>query len=115
MSPGKTGFFNINIELYQLNQLNIKLVLGHYNIEGYCGRSDSTMVLHWINGKERQKQYVQNRVNAIISRSDFIKWHYIPTDQYPSDIGSRGKYVHNLQLMWSHGPKWVKDEALWPE
>lgn len=30
---------------------------------------------------------------------------YVPTNQNPSDVGSRGLFVDNLQQLWVHGPK----------
>ena len=93
---------------------HIKSILGDYNIKEYHAWSDSTTVLHWISGKGSWKQFVQNRVNAI-NTYDFIQWHYVPTDQNPSDIGGRGTYADNLQPIWFHGPKWIGVEELWPE
>ena len=41
---------------------------------------DSTVALHWINGRGEYKQFVANRIQKIKSNSG-IQWRHVPTDQ----------------------------------
>ena len=46
----------------------------------------------------KQSQWNHQQVGLYIAA-------YVPTDQNPSDVGSRGVFVDNLQQLWVHGPK----------
>ena len=50
---------------------------------------DSTTVLHWIKNQGRWSAFVRNRTMAINEKSN-IHWHYVPTYENLSDLGSRG-------------------------
>jgi hypothetical protein len=45
-----------------------------------------------------------------------IEWRYVPTQQNPADIGSRGT-TRDLQVneTWMNGPGWLSEPAKWPE
>ena len=55
---------------------------------------------------------------AEIKRSSDITFRYIPSDQNPADLPTRGLPVNELSnaSLWWHGPMWLeKPEELWPE
>lgn len=77
--------------------------------------SDSTIVLHWITGENRYKQFGSNRV-AKIKEKDYIIWRYVPSEQNPADIVSRGCDVKKkLTDQWFRGPDWLQDQTAWPK
>jgi hypothetical protein len=53
-------------------------------------------------------------VKAIHDLGNFT-WHYVPTDQNPSDLGTRGVAPRKLGEFWLKGPAWLTDRSLWPE
>ena len=53
------------------------------------GWLDSTVALHWIKGNGQYKQFVANRVAKIRLHKD-IEWRYVPTDNNPADLASKG-------------------------
>ena len=67
----------------------VKKALADYQIEEIHGWVDSTTVLHWLKRKGTWSQFVHNRVKAI-SHSNIEEWHYVPTGENPSHLGSRG-------------------------
>ena len=63
---------------------------------------DSTVALYWIKGQGEYRQFVSNRVHKI-QQHDQVKWHHVPTEDNPADLGSRGgNAVDNHR--WKHGP-----------
>ena len=77
------------------------------------GWLDSTVALHWIKGNGQYKQFVANRVAKIRLYKD-IEWRYVPTDNNPADLASRGAQVEESQLWWT-GPEWLFDHDKWPK
>ena len=77
----------------------------------YCWL-DSSVALHWIRGNEEYQQFVANRVNKI-KEHEIDEWRHVPTDQNPTDLGSRGGSVTDADLWWK-GPKWLQDRNTWP-
>ena len=75
--------------------------------------SDSTTTLFWLASKGTWSQYVRNRVKAIHDLGEW-QWHYVPTDQNPSDLGTRGVPPANLGDFWFKGPQWLSDIHFWP-
>ena len=73
---------------------------------------DSTVALHWINDNGEYRQFVANRVNKIQSHKQ-VRWHHVPTNDNPADLGSRGGSVSERELWWK-GPTWLSDPANWP-
>ena len=60
---------------------------------------------------------MENRV-AEIKRETDITFRYIPSDQNPADLPTRGLSVSEISeaKLWWHGPEWLKEsEKLWPE
>ena len=81
-------------------------------IETHCW-SDSTVALYWINRSGDYQQFVSNRV-AKIRGHGHVQWHYVPTKENPTDIGSRGGSTVNNEL-WTNGPEWLSDPEKWPK
>ena len=92
---------------------NVERALEGFPITVTQGWLDSTVALHWINGGGQYKQFVANRIQKIKSNPK-IKWRHVPTDQNPSDLGSRGGPVENKKLWWD-GPNWLSNQERWPE
>ena len=76
---------------------NVERVIGNYEVNGTHCWSDSTVALYWINGQGEYRQFVSNRVRKIREHSN-IQWHYVPTEENPADIGSRGGSTVNNEL-----------------
>eukprot|EP00795_Rhopilema_esculentum_P008342 gene8342-14309_t len=91
----------------------VKKALEDYQIEEIHGWVDSTTVLHWLKGKGTWRQFVRNRVKAI-NDSDIEEWHYVPTGENPSDLGSRGVEPTQMESFWFHGPQWLSSKEDWP-
>ena len=92
---------------------NTKSALQTYPLSNFYCWSDSTVVLYWLQDKSNYKQFVTNRVQKIQSKN-YIQWKHVPTDENPSDLGSRGCGGNKLTIMWKRGPKWLIDQDLWP-
>ncbi|KAK3734173.1 hypothetical protein QZH41_017440, partial [Actinostola sp. cb2023] len=75
--------------------------------------STSRTVLYWIKGKGTWSQFVRNRTK-FIQEKDYLQWHYVPTGQNPSDIGSRGAAPKELSDVWLQEPDWMADKEKWP-
>ena len=59
--------------------------------------SDSKVVLGYLNNRTRRfYTYVSNRVERILRVSQAEQWSYIPSEQNPADIGTRGVQVKEL-------------------
>ena len=71
---------------------SVKEVLSSYVIEECHMWSDSSTVLHWLEGKGRYKQFVEHRVREICSLVPDVSWKYCPTDENPADFGTRRKH-----------------------
>ena len=80
--------------------------------------SDSLNVLWWIRGRSREfKPFVANRIGEIQTSTDPEQWKYIPTDQNPADILSRGMTTTELLdcTAWWRGPEFLSQpEDTWP-
>ena len=75
--------------------------------------SDSMTTLYWLASKGTWSQYVRNRVKAIRELGEW-RWHYIPTNENPSDLGTRGLPPAKLSEFWFKGPHWLSDKSSWP-
>ena len=69
--------------------------------------------LHWIRGASENKQFVGNRVRKIKEKESVI-WRHVPTQENPTDLGSRGGPVNKENMLWWVRPNWLKDPASWP-
>lgn len=90
--------------------INVRNALDNLPSPKVFGWLDSTVALHWIKGNGQYKQFVANRV-AKIQLYKEIKWKYIPTDENPADLASRGALVHSV--LWQQGPAWLQDKSEW--
>ena len=78
---------------------------------------DSQTALFWLNNAGEWKQFVKQRVNDILEKSEKNSWGYCPGKENPADIGSRGSEAGRLvnNELWWEGPKWLKKEKeFWP-
>uniref|UniRef100_A0A914W323 Peptidase aspartic putative domain-containing protein n=1 Tax=Plectus sambesii TaxID=2011161 RepID=A0A914W323_9BILA len=79
--------------------------------------SDSKCVLGWINSKsETLPKFVSNRLQEIWTLEG-ANFRYVPTQDNPADLGSRGVTVEELRgnALWWSGPKWLlEEEDKWP-
>lgn len=82
----------------------------HLDIAQHCWL-DSTVVLYWLRGRGKYKQFVENRVDKILGHTD-VAWHYVPTKENPADSGSRGS--NQLDDLLRHGPQWLPESQNWP-
>ena len=76
--------------------------------------TDSMATLYWLLNRGTWSRYVRNRVKAIKDLGKFT-WRYVPTDQNPSDLGTRGILVVKLNEFWFKGPNWLSNEMKWPK
>ena len=91
---------------------NIKAALKDLNIRLVAGRTDSTVVLHWLRDQGSYKVFEENRIKKILSH-EFIEWKYVPTKQNPADIGSQGSPISKLGDLWWKDPTWLSNISLW--
>ena len=75
---------------------------------------DSTTALYWLEHKGKWSQYVGNKVAKIQDLGTFV-WHYVPTTENPSDLGTRGVAPARIDQFWLKGPKWLTSVEEWPE
>ena len=93
---------------------NTRNVLKRYPVTSCHGWLDSTVALYWIQDNRPYKQFMANRVRKIREKKD-ISWRHVPTDQNPSDQGSRGVDADKLEDLWFKGPEWLSNPSEWPE
>ena len=91
---------------------NVRQALDRFLVVDQHCWLDSTVVLYWLQGNGRYKQFVQNRVNKIHQHPN-ISWHYVPTKDNPADLGSRG--TNQLTDQWISGPQWLSNQEEWPK
>ena len=59
--------------------------------------SDSTITLHWINTPSHTlKTFVASRVEEIQTHTNSRDWRYVPTQDNPADLVSRGQTAHEF-------------------
>ncbi|EFO84395.1 hypothetical protein CRE_19915 [Caenorhabditis remanei] len=100
----------------------------HIKIKDVNIFSDSTCCLYWILSKVSNNLgsvWVANRVkkihqNAQVLREEGIPitFRYVPTDENPADIASRGCSIQELKEsdLWHKGPKFLSErEDRWPK
>ena len=78
---------------------------------------DSKTAICWIKGSKEWKQFVQNRVNEILSLTEESMWNHCPGIENPADIGSRGEGAAKLKsnVLWWKGPSWLLEPVRnWP-
>ncbi len=85
-----------------------------YTIPTYLW-SDSKCVLQWIQHQKILPQFVTNQVKEI-NQLQNIQYRYVPSQENPADIGSRGSTFKALQdSLWWTEPAWLsQEEKQWP-
>ena len=48
-----------------------------------------------------------------IQQHDQVKWHHVPTEDNPADLGCRGGNAVDSHL-WKNAPTWLSDPSNWP-
>ena len=93
---------------------NVIKALSSWSITETILWTDSTTVLHWLADKGTWSAFVRNRVKLIKELCN-AAWRHVPTDQNPSDLGTRGVTPTNLDEFWLKGPTWLGDKKEWPQ
>ena len=70
---------------------------------------DSKTALYWINNAGLWRQFVQHRVNEILTLSSKENWGHCAGVCNPADLGSRGVSASTLKnsRLWWEGPFWL--------
>ncbi|XP_061728642.1 uncharacterized protein LOC133533638 isoform X2 [Cydia pomonella] len=79
---------------------------------------DSQVVLCWLaTSPLKLNVYVANRVKCIQETTQGFSWYYVPTEQNPADLLSRGIDPHLLQGndLWFYGPASLKTADFLPK
>ena len=81
-------------------------------IQRYVFRTDSTVVLKYINNdKARYKIFVANRIALIREHTTKDQWKFVPGSLNCADDGTRGVDSER----WTKGPEFLlEDESKWP-
>ena len=95
----------------------------HIDLDYTFAWSDSTIVLHWLDGSpKRFKTFVGNRVSSILDLLPARTWQHVPTATNPADCASHGLLLQelilhnlwwkelNLHNLWWKGPPWLQTE-----
>ena len=61
--------------------------------------TDSLCVLHWLTSKKPLSSFVTSRVKEIISLKG-VTFRYIPSEQNPADLATRGRSPSELSSLW---------------
>ena len=82
----------------------------HVSLQDMHFYTDSQVILGYITNETRRFYvYVSNRVAKIRHSSNPEQWHYVPTDQNPADLATRGIEASSLQKsIWLNGPVLLK-------
>ena len=70
-----------------------------------------TVLRYLRNVSTRFKIFVAHRVQQIQDATDINSWNYVPTDQNPADLASRGIAPDDAVKLdfWLHGPQFLKE------
>ena len=77
---------------------------------------DSQCVLYWLRSSKPLPVFVHNRVKEICQEKH-ASFGYIPSEQNPADIATRGLTVSEIKQskLWWHCPAWLQyAECNWP-
>ncbi|XP_075150812.1 uncharacterized protein LOC142224919 [Haematobia irritans] len=81
--------------------------------------TDASIVLGWLSKPPMSwETYVENRTSQILTLVQPAKWRYVPTQDNPADLGTRGCSPQELisNSLWWNGPKWLSmPEYNWPK
>ena len=81
--------------------------------------SDRQITLHWIYDIKQTattKPFIANRVMEITQTFPASVWTYVPTDDNPADLLTRGISAEQLKSsqLWLYGPSWLISTDQWP-
>ena len=75
---------------------------------------DSKCVIAWTTSKKLLPGFIEKSTKEIRG-SGIQQFSYVPTDQNPADVASRGATIEQLnEQNWWNGPAWLSDVANWP-
>ena len=77
----------------------LKSALERKPIRNIYGWTDSSVALHWVRDNKSYKQFVSNRVKKIQKKS-YIQWWYVPIEENPAEVASRGCSPQNIPTDW---------------
>ena len=87
----------------------------HLLIKAKIIYTDSQCVLYWLQTKRPLSVFVTNRFKEIISLEGTV-FRYVPTQENPTNLATRGKTPKLNSSIWWNGPPWLcKPQHLWPE
>ena len=92
---------------------NVIKALHSWSIKDTILWTDSIFILYWLADKGTWSTFVRNRIKQIKELCTGT-WRYVPTEQNPSDLGSRGIAPANLGEFWLKGPTWLCHPTEWP-
>ncbi|KAL9969544.1 hypothetical protein ACROYT_G021769 [Oculina patagonica] len=112
------------IELHGFGDASERTFGGVVYLRIQSGNSEREIALWWITKIEKEfKPFVQNRVVEIRKLISPDLWKYVPTDQNPADVASRGCKASRLKddKTWWEGPDFLtkgserlaKSEGVW--
>ena len=77
--------------------------------------TDSQCVLQWMQSTKPLPVFVKNRLKEIKSLEG-VDFRYVPTENNPADMATRGKPPQELSSIWWSGPHWLKQpKDQWPK
>ena len=94
--------------------MNTRSALKKYTVDRCNAWTDSTIILFWLKTRQGYEEFVTNRVLKIRKKNN-IEWRYVPTQQNPANIGSRGCKGNKIQELWARGPSWVDQSKIWTD
>lgn len=78
--------------------------------------TDSKCVLAQLNTNRKLQVFQSSRVGEILEFSSPEQWRYVPSDDNPSDYGTKEKpNPFDPNCPWFTGPKFLRGEGEWPE
>lgn len=76
---------------------------------------DSSVVISWIGSPANQfNVFVSNRISQIQDLTLEEQWHYVKSEENPTDWVSRGALPSCLKnnKLWFHGPQWLLNKEI---
>ena len=88
----------------------------HLSISSKVLWTDSQCVIHWLQSRKPLPIFVTNRLKEIRSLKG-VSIKYIPTEENPADLATRGKSPSELMnSIWWNGPQWLSHTTdQWPD
>lgn len=95
----------------------VKTTMSHIKINNSYLWTDSEVALQWVKNDNSKLVYVKNRVADIKSLVSATKLMYLPTEDNPADLLTRGITKQKLtnSECWFKGPDWLNSKNDWPE